>query len=88
MVWFAGAGSAVLVILAVIGIVDVVRSRHKMDAWQMVLWIVGIVLVPIIGLVAYLFWRISRSEAMSDALSVPRDEQPPGHRSPIDPSRR
>ena len=70
MIWVAGGGSIVLVILAVVGLVDLVRNRDKMETWQVVVWAVLIVLVPIVGLVSYLFWRIFRSEAMQGAIAV------------------
>lgn len=66
----------VLLILAVLGLVDLIRNRHKMETWQVVVWAVLIVLVPMIGLVAYLFWRIFQSEAMQDAAAF--DEQSSG----------
>lgn len=80
--------SIIIVILVAIGLVDLVRHRHTMEGWQVVLWAIVIVLIPLIGLIAYLFWRIARSEAMQDALSVPRDQLPPDQRPPIDPGRR
>jgi len=75
MIWAAGAGSLILLILVVIGLWDLIRSRHKMEGWQVILWAVLMVLVPIIGLIAYLFWRLFRSEAMQDAIAF-RQEQP------------
>jgi len=80
--------SLFVVVLAIVGLVDLVRQRHTMAGWQLVLWALLIVLVPIVGLIAYLFWRISRSEAMRDAMSVPRDQTPPDQRPPVDPGRR
>lgn len=77
-----------IVILAVVGLVDLARHRRTMEGWQVVLWAIVIVLIPLIGLIAYLFWRLSRSEAMQDALSVPRDQTPPDQRPPVDPGRR
>lgn len=79
MVWI-GTGSLIVAIVVIIGLVDLFRNRHTMETWQVVLWAALIVLIPLIGLIAYLFWRISRSEAMQDAMSVPRDQTPPGER--------
>jgi hypothetical protein len=45
-----------------------------MEVWQVIVWAALIVLAPVIGLVAYLFWRIFRSEAMQDAVDF-RNEQ-------------
>jgi uncharacterized membrane protein HdeD (DUF308 family) len=80
MAYWIGTGSLIVGILAILGLVDLFRTRHTMETWQLVLWAALIILVPLIGLIAYLFWRISRSEAMQDALSVPRDQTPPGER--------
>ena len=83
MIWAAGGGSIVLVMLAVVGLVDLIRNRDKMETWQVVTWAVVIVLVPIIGLVSYLFWRIFRSEAMQGAIAV-NDESDAGWHPPIE----
>ena len=84
MIWVAGGGSVVLLILAVVGLVDLIRNRDKMETWQVVGWAVLIVLVPIIGLVSYLFWRIFRSEAMQGAISVNEEQPNEGWRPPIE----
>ena len=84
MIWAAGGGSVVLLILAVVGLVDVIRNRDKMETWQVVGWAVLIVLVPILGLVSYLFWRILRSEAMQGAFAVNEERPNEGWRPPID----
>lgn len=68
MIWIAGAGSVLLLILMIVGLVDLIRNRHTMETWQVVMWAVLIVVLPVVGLVAYLFWRIARSEAMVDAV--------------------
>ena len=83
MIWVAGGGSVVLLILAAVGLVDLIRNRHKMETWQVVVWAVLIVLIPIGGLVAYLFWRIFRSEAMQGAIAV-NDESNAGWHPPIE----
>jgi len=66
--WLAGAGSLLVLVLVVIGLVDLVRYRHKMGTWQFILWALAIVFVPFIVLVAYLFWRLARSQDMQDAI--------------------
>ena len=68
MVWALGAGSLLLFILMVVGLVDLIRARHTMETWQVVVWAATIVLLPVVGLVVFLFWRLSRSEAMEDAI--------------------
>jgi hypothetical protein len=62
------AGSLLLIVLAVVGLVELIRTGDTMETWQVVVWAVLIVLVPVIGLVVFLFWRLSRSEAMQDAI--------------------
>ncbi len=68
MIWIAGAGSVLLLVLLVVGLVDLVRNRHTMETWQVVMWAVLIVVIPVFGLVAYLFWRLARTETMQDAI--------------------
>ena len=80
MAYWIGSGTVIVVILAILGLVDLFRNRHTMETWQGVLWAALIILIPLVGLIAYLFWRISRSEAMEDALSVPRDMTTPDER--------
>ena len=86
--WLIGTGSVLLIALWVIGLIDLFRYRRNMETWQLVVWAVFIILVPMIGLVTYLFWPIMRSEAMLDALSVPRDDGGPGSQPPVNPNRR
>ena len=86
MVWAAGAGSFVLFVLAVVGLVDLIRTRHTMETWQVVVWAALIVLAPVIGLVAYLFWRIFRSEAMQDAIDFQEEQPGMGQRKTTPPS--
>jgi hypothetical protein len=57
-----------LIVLAVVGLVELIRTGDTMETWQVVVWAVLIVLAPVIGLVVFLFWRLSRSEAMQDAI--------------------
>jgi hypothetical protein len=73
--WAIAGGSAVFLLLSAVGLVDLVRNRHKMEGWQVVVWAAVIVLFPAFGLIAYLFWRLFRSEAMRDAVDF-REEQP------------
>ena len=68
MIWLVGGGSLLLLLLVVFALVDLVRIRHTMKPWQMVIWALVIVLIPIGGLLAYVLWRISRSSAMTDAI--------------------
>ena len=68
MIWAVGAGSVVLLVFVAIGLIDLIRNRHKMETHHVVIWAFVIVLVPLIGLVAYLLWRLSRSESMQDSI--------------------
>jgi heme/copper-type cytochrome/quinol oxidase subunit 2 len=54
-------------VLVIIGLVDLYRNHHTMKTWQVVVWAVVLILVPVGGLVVYLVWRISRSDTMQDA---------------------
>ena len=80
MAYWISAGAVLVVVLAIIGLIDLWRNRESMHTWQVVSWAILIIVIPLVGLIAYLFWRITRSEAMQDALSVPRDTTPPDER--------
>lgn len=84
MIWAAGGASVVLLILAVAGLVNLIRNRDKMETWQVVGWAVLIVLVPVIGLVSYLFWRIFRSEAIQGTWAVSEGRDNEGGLPPIE----
>ncbi len=68
MVWIAGAGSLLLLVLMVVGLVDLSRNRHKMETHHVAIWAVVLVLLPVVGLVSYLLWLLARSESMQDAI--------------------
>jgi hypothetical protein len=44
-------------------VVDVLR-QHALSGMAKALWIVGLLILPIISILAYGFWRISRSGGM------------------------
>lgn len=67
MIWIAGAGSLLLLALLVVGLVDLYRHRHTMETWQVIVWAMALILIPVAGLIVYLVWRLSRSETMQDA---------------------
>ena len=67
MIWIAGAGSLLLLVLLVVGLVDLYRHRHTMETWQVVVWALALILVPVAGLIIYFVWRLSRSETLQDA---------------------
>jgi heme/copper-type cytochrome/quinol oxidase subunit 2 len=64
-----------LVVLLVVGLLDLVRNRDTMDTRQAVLWLIVLVVLPVIGLVIYLLWRLARSDAMVDAMDF-QNERP------------
>lgn len=69
MIWIAGAGSLLLLVLLVVGLFDLARNRHTMETHQVAIWAVILVLLPVIGLVSYLLWRLARSESMQDSIN-------------------
>ncbi len=68
MVWMVGAGSLVLLVFMILGLIDLFGHRDSMGTGQVVAWALFIVFIPIVGLFTYLFWRISRSDAMQDSM--------------------
>jgi heme/copper-type cytochrome/quinol oxidase subunit 2 len=74
MVWIAGAGSTLLILLLALGLWDLARNRHKWATRTVVIWALVLIFLPILGLVWYLFWRISRAEIL-------QQEPPPVSRS-------
>lgn len=83
MIWIAGAGSLLLLVLLVVGLVDLYRHRHTMETWRVVVWALALILVPVGGLIVYLFWRLSRSETMQDARAY--QEEHSSGRGPVPP---
>ncbi|MCL1588051.1 MAG: hypothetical protein M3092_06500 [Actinomycetia bacterium] len=79
MVWIAGSVSLVVVVLEIATLVNLVRYRHHLETWQVVLWAVFIVVVPLIGMVSYLMWRVSRSDAMTESIEF-QDKYSKGNR--------
>ncbi len=83
MVWIAGAGSLLLLIATVAGLLDVYRHRDRMKTSQLVGWTIFILVVPVVGLISYVMWRISRSETMEESMeyqdehSIQSDKRPP-----------
>lgn len=69
MVWLIGGAGLIMVALIAVGLLDLFKIRDSIHTPQLVLWAVVIVLLPAVGLTAYLFWRISRAEALQDAMS-------------------
>ncbi|MEN8114216.1 MAG: hypothetical protein ABFS21_07495 [Actinomycetota bacterium] len=82
MVYAIGAGSVVVVILGIIGLVDLYRVRDTLETWKMVTWALFIILIPIVGLFSWLLWRLARSQVMIDALEMGAStrEPPDDHR--------
>ncbi|MCL1692160.1 MAG: PLD nuclease N-terminal domain-containing protein [Actinomycetia bacterium] len=82
MIWLAGAGSLLLLVLVVVGLVDLGRNRDKIETPQVVIWAIVIVLVPVIGLVSYLLWRIARSDAMVESMDFQDEHSSKGQSYP------
>lgn len=82
MIWMAGAGSLLLLVLMAIGLVDVARSRDTMETPQLVIWAIVIILLPVIGLVSYLLWRIARSDAMVESMDFQDEHSSKGQSYP------
>ena len=81
MFWLAGGGSLLLLVLPVVGLMDLIRRRQTMETPQFVLWVVVLVVLPVVGLVIYLLWRLSRSDAMLDSMDYQSEH-------PVDPGQR
>lgn len=82
MVWVAGAGSLVLVGVTAVGLVDVFRYRDRISTSQLVAWMVFIVVVPIVGLVSYALWRVSRSDTMEESIDFQKEHPVEGEQHP------
>jgi hypothetical protein len=74
VVWLIGAGSLLLVLLMVIGLVDLFKIRHTIGTPQLVLWAALVVMLPVVGLITYLFWRIARAASIQDAMHYHDDQ--------------
>jgi high-affinity Fe2+/Pb2+ permease len=75
MVWIAGAGSLLLLVGTVAGLWDLYRYRNRVKTSLLVGWTVFILVVPVVGLISYVLWRISRSETMEESMEF-QDEHP------------
>jgi len=75
VIWLAGGGTLLLLVFLVVGLIDLMRNRETMDTTQVVLWLIVLVVLPVVGLVAYLLWRLARSDAMVGAMDF-QDEHP------------
>ena len=82
MVWMAGAGSLLLLVLMAIGLVELARNRDKMETPQVVIWAIVIILLPVIGLVSYLLWRIARSDALVESMDFQDEHSGKGQSYP------
>ena len=82
MIWMAGAGSLLVLVLVVIGLVDLARNRHEMETSQVVIWAIVVVLLPVVGLVGYLLWRLARSDAMQESMDFQDEHSGKGNAYP------
>lgn len=75
------AGSVVIVIVGMIGLWDLWRSRSSLETWQFSIWGIFIVILPLLGVIAWLLYRISKSEAIIAGFAEAGDTlEPPGDR--------
>lgn len=81
MIWLAGGGSLLLLVLLAVGIFDLIGHRDTMETRQVVLWLIVLVVLPVVGVVIYLLWRLARSDAMVDAMDYQAEH-------PVDPMNR
>jgi hypothetical protein len=83
VVWIVGAGSLLLLVVTVAGLVDVLRNRDRMKTTEVVAWSIFIVILPFVGVISYFLWRISHSETMQESMEyqddhpIESDERPP-----------
>lgn len=78
---FALAGAGALIVIAwIIGLVDIFRNRKMLGTGMLVVWVLVIVVIPVIGVISWLLYRISKSEAMIEAMDMGNarpDDTPP-----------
>ena len=55
-----------LILLWAFALVELFRSRDALEGWQVALWLLGIVFLPIIGPAAYLIYQGMHSETIQD----------------------
>jgi hypothetical protein len=53
-----------------------------METHQVAVWAVVLVLLPVVGLVSYLLWRLARSESMQDAIDFQDEHSAKGKSYP------
>lgn len=82
MIWMAGAGSLLLLVLVAVGLIDLARNRDKIETPQLVIWAIVIILLPVIGLVSYLLWRIARSDALVESMDFQAEHSSKGQSYP------
>lgn len=59
-----------LILLWVFALVELFRDRDALEGWQIALWLLGIVFLPIIGPAAYLVYQGTRSEPVQSAVDL------------------
>ena len=57
-----------LIFLWVFALVELLRNRDELEGWQVVLWLLAIVFLPIVGPAAYLVYQGPHSATMQDAM--------------------
>lgn len=59
-----------LILLWVFALVELFRNRDALEGWQVALWLLGIVFLPIVGPAVYLAYQGMHSEKMQDATDL------------------
>jgi len=59
-----------LILLWVFALAELFRNRDALEGWQVALWLLGIVFLPIIGPAVYLMYQGMSSETMQDAMDI------------------
>jgi hypothetical protein len=57
-----------LILLWVFALVELFRNRDGLEGWQVALWLLGIVFLPIVGPAVYLVYQGMHSEEMQHAI--------------------
>jgi hypothetical protein len=53
-----------------------------METSQVVIWAIVVVLLPVVGLVGYLLWRLARSDAMQESIDFQNEHSGKGNAYP------
>lgn len=57
-----------LILMWVFALIELFRNRNQHPGWQIALWLLFIVFIPIIGAASYLVYAGLQSDTMADAM--------------------